>query len=500
MRNAEEHKKLLAQIAELEKISVNYFDVEKEFFLITSDNLDKVQSKFYGYSIQRDGIYEEDNLTPEAIKNLDGRGCYVYVEVRDGKITIKQDINGCWGIYIFRSGDYFALSNSFFRLLDYVKFKYPLTVNRDYCNYHMIEGLSTKSYFQTAINEVQLLDRNSILQIEIASKSFEIEIMTHKEHTIFIDSEEGIHALDSWVEFWGNLLRRVSQNTKFFSADLSGGFDSRIAFVPLLYSGIDLNTIRINSANDNLYSHKEDYAVASKIAKHYDFKLNRPTPSSHSLNYSLVDIFNMDFYTLQPVHTQIYVKLQKSVEKRYNLNGFCGETVRGYWNVPTKEFIANQKLRGRGYPRHLSDELKRSVEDILASGFNIIRNKYEIEDPNSRDIPQYLYKEAWSRSHHGKEVVSFQFANFISLSPVLDPKLRMLRLYTPECRDHNLLVAFIFARYEPDLLTFPFSSSHLIAPETIEYAKKINEQFPRRPKDVVEVTRGGGAFHLFLVD
>ena len=32
MINVEEHKKLLAQVTELEKNSVNYFDVEKEFF------------------------------------------------------------------------------------------------------------------------------------------------------------------------------------------------------------------------------------------------------------------------------------------------------------------------------------------------------------------------------------------------------------------------------------------------------------------------------------
>ena len=55
MINAEEHKKLLAQITELEKNSVNYFDVEKEFFLIDSDNLAKVKTRLYGYSIQATG-------------------------------------------------------------------------------------------------------------------------------------------------------------------------------------------------------------------------------------------------------------------------------------------------------------------------------------------------------------------------------------------------------------------------------------------------------------
>ncbi|MBR6712324.1 MAG: hypothetical protein IKI76_04925 [Selenomonadaceae bacterium] len=53
----------MAQVAELEKNSVNYFDVEKEFFLIDSDNLLQVRPKLYGYSIQRTGIYEDDDLT-----------------------------------------------------------------------------------------------------------------------------------------------------------------------------------------------------------------------------------------------------------------------------------------------------------------------------------------------------------------------------------------------------------------------------------------------------
>ena len=170
MRNSEEHKKLLEQIATLEQESVNYFDVEREFFLIDSDNLSNVQPRFYGYSIQADGIYEEENLTPEAIENLDGRGCYVYIDVRGGQITIKQDLNGSWGIYLFRHGDYFALSNSFFRLIDHVKFRYPLTVNRDYCYYLLISYVCSHAYSETALNEIQLLDRNAILHIDMTKK------------------------------------------------------------------------------------------------------------------------------------------------------------------------------------------------------------------------------------------------------------------------------------------------------------------------------------------
>ena len=171
MTGIDEHKNFLTQINELEKAGVNYFDVAKEFFLIDSDNLHTTKTRLYGYSIQATGIYEDDNLTEDAAKNFDGRGCYVYVEVRDGKITITQDLNGCRGIYLFRHGDYFALSNSFLRLLDHVKFRYALTVNRDYCNYLLVNDLCSHAYSETAINEIRLVERNAVLHIDAARKT-----------------------------------------------------------------------------------------------------------------------------------------------------------------------------------------------------------------------------------------------------------------------------------------------------------------------------------------
>ncbi|MBD3879960.1 MAG: hypothetical protein SR1Q5_09850 [Quinella sp. 1Q5] len=68
-----------------------------------------------------------------------------------------------------------------------------------------------------------------------------------------------------------------------------------------------------------------------------------------------------------------------------------------------------------------------------------------------------------------------------------------MRLETPEYPDPKLLMTLLFVRHEPDLLTFPFDSKRFIAPETIEYAKKINERFPRRmTADKVDK----GVFHL----
>ncbi|MBR2775419.1 MAG: hypothetical protein IKD73_10590 [Selenomonadaceae bacterium] len=494
MINADEHKKLLAQIAELEKNSINYFDVEKEFFLITSDNLLQVRPKLYGYSIQQSGIYEDDNLTAEAIDGLDGRGCYVYVGVKDGEITIKQDLNGSWGIYLFRHGDYFALSNSFFRLVDHVKFKYPLTVNRDYCHHLLTESLASKAHLESAINEIQLVERNAIIHIDIGKKQLELELINYREHTVALDSEEGIKALDNWVEFWGGVLHDLAQNTNFLTADLSGGFDSRMSLIPLLHSGTDLSKIRFFSLKLESHTYKEDYAIASQIAEHYNFKLNQDFSAQQAFcNYSINDIFNMDFYIRQTVHNSLAIcKLKKSIDKTYSLSGYGGESIRDHWlHFGSLERFWQSEIRIDSYSRPLSQEIARSREKILESAFSAIRDKYKIEDEDSLWIAQYMYLETRCRHHFGKFSLGKYFGNEIVLSTALDPEIRTVQIETPECPDANLLMALLFVRYEPDLLTFPFNSKRSIAPETIEYAKEINKRFPRR-LITDKVDRGGG--------
>ncbi|MBR6712050.1 MAG: hypothetical protein IKI76_03545 [Selenomonadaceae bacterium] len=486
MMNADERKKLLAQVVELEKDSVNYFDVEKEFFLIDSDKLSQVRPKFYGYSIQRTGIYEDDNLTPEAIASLDGRGCYVYVQVKDGKITITQDLNGSWGIYLFRRGDYFALSNSFFRLVDHVKFKYPLTLNRDYCHHLIISALVSHAYSETAINEIRLVERNTIIHIDTNKKTLETEPIDYKENTVPLDSQAGIVTLDNWVDLWGAVFRGLVQHTKFISTDLSGGFDSRITFLLLLNSGIDCNQVQINSIRSSFHTYAEDYEIATQIAAHYGLKLNQPLPRKKFLNYSLSDLLSLDLYQQQTTKKYPSVSFKKKyLDKLYSITGDAGEIIRGNWlrfNQSPKEFTHSQEDRAFFYSPALARELSHSTKAIFESAFRALRDKYKIADEDSHYLVQYLYQNTRCRNHFGKNMAGGYLRNIISLSPALDPQIRTLKLETPECPDPKLLMALLFVRYEPDLLTFPFDSNRFIAPETIEYAKKINGRFPLTQK------------------
>ena len=499
MQNAKKRENLLEQIAALEEDSVDYFDEEKEFFLITSENLQEIHTRFYGYSIQANGIYEEDNLTEEAVAGLDGRGCYVYVEVRDGQITIKQDLNGCWGIYLFRHGDYFALSNSFFRLLDHIKFRYPLTVNRDYCHYFMINTLCSHSYSETAVNEISLIERHAILKIDIAKKDLQTEMIDYKERCHLIYTEEGMATLDRWIELWGSVLRNVAKRTDFLNADLSGGFDTRVPFLMMLQSGTDLKKISLNSLKDP--GHSEDYGIASRIAAHYGLELNKPLPKHRFLNYSLHDSLNIDLHCRQTFKKMPGFITQKRVDKLYSFNGYAGETVRGNWlrfhQTPT-EFIRVRGSKWKRYSPALAEEIFCSVENILKSAFDSICEKYNCKNKESIELVQYLYQETRCRSHYGKNMVGRYLRNVIMLSPALDPLVRTLRIDTPECRNPRLLLAVIFTRYEPDLLKFPFQGNRIISPRSIAFAEKINERFPRRL--TTSKVNGAESFHLQPID
>ena len=103
------------------------FDYQKAFFIIDSNHLKDVKSEMFGFCLL-DGLVIE---TLEELQNQEpsSEGCYVYVNRTDKSIIIKQDFVGCYGIYLYKHGDYFALSNSFMYLVDYLKSKKPITFN-----------------------------------------------------------------------------------------------------------------------------------------------------------------------------------------------------------------------------------------------------------------------------------------------------------------------------------------------------------------------------------
>ena len=120
-----------------------FFDTN--FFIIDSENLSSISTKFYGYYLNENGLFCENNFDLNN-SHLTGRGCYVFIHKKEDTITVSQDFMGSYGLYLFRHDDYFALSNSFNFLLDHIKQKYPISFNRDYANHFLLMNLVSLSY------------------------------------------------------------------------------------------------------------------------------------------------------------------------------------------------------------------------------------------------------------------------------------------------------------------------------------------------------------------
>ncbi len=90
-------------------------DLENEFFIIDSSNLDTIEQRLYGFSLTDNEVIDNQSMKDNI--SLDAEGAYVYVEVNKDEIKISQDFNGSYGLYLFKSDDYFAISNSFLKLI-----------------------------------------------------------------------------------------------------------------------------------------------------------------------------------------------------------------------------------------------------------------------------------------------------------------------------------------------------------------------------------------------
>ena len=456
---------------------VSNFNPFEEFFVIDSDNLESVQSKLYGFCIQNGQFIENEADVDE--NKLAGDGTYILVKRAGDKIKIYQDFSGAYGLYLFCKDEYFALSNSFVRLVDYIKKNYDVTVNTDFTNALISSDLRLMSCFKTPVNEISVLDRCVIAEIDVKTKTLKQNFIDYKEKTVEICSKEGLEILDRWHDKWAKIIQNIVNNGGDLQADLSGGFDSRMSFCVVASSGIDLNAVCVNSAHDSFHSHSEDYEIASQIADCYGFKLNDKSHfCNEHYNFSLEDSFNISFYTKLGFHKQMYFKYHSFKKPRFSITGGGGEMIRGYLDEDLDSEINTFAELAQNYP-HYTDA-KKSIIKNLRESFDEIKKKYinfGREFPLEEAATQ-IYWESRARNHFAKVREEDYFANCYVLTPGMDSDVNKLKLSSKECHDRDLLMAVLLDRYSPNLLDFKIQGNRKINEETIKYAKKINKMFP----------------------
>ena len=464
--------------------ATNFFSPQDSFFIIDSENLTTVQTKLYGFSVQDNGIYDEANRPKDMLSKLNGRGVYVYVEKSADKITVMQDFVGSYGIFLYNKDGRFIISNSFLRLSEYLRTRVRISLNRDFANHFLVMGMTSLSYRETLLNEVEILPRNAIVNIDIKAQKFALEYINYHENTVQIDSPEGMQILDRWFARWTQFFKGLVDRTGNIEADLSGGRDSRIVFGLLRGAGVDLSKICIRSYQGKQYTFEEDYRITSEMSAKLGFTLNNSDNFTGGLlNFSLDDSVSIPFYVKASTHNQLQHKYTKFEDKRIKITGGGGETLREYWHPADKNFL--NISRARAFTGALKKELFASNQRIWETALQDIEKAYGFPR-TAPEMCSIVYRDIQQRYHNGGEAVESLLANEYKISPIMDEELSQLKINNQECTDNDLLFAVLYVRYCPELLQFRFDKKGF-NPETLEFARKLSAKYPRHDNTPVYV-------------
>ena len=451
--------------------------IENNFFIIDSNNLEKIKSIMYGFSISEKGL-----LTNNYYKKLGSyeepgpKGIYIMIRKIGEEIKINQDFYGSFGLYIYENKNtgFFALSNSFLLLEEYLVGKQNFSLNKEFSDNLIISGLCTPSIYETIVNEIILLPHNSFIVINTKKKTFTIHYIDYKENSIPFESQEGLEIIDKWVDKWAYIFRSLKNKTNNIRLDLSGGFDTRTVLSILLNSGIDMNEILIHSENDTLHCHEEDFKIASNISEKYGFKLNNLILDKNGTKLSAKDSIFLSIYTKLGFHKELYLKDTFYSNPIFEFTGSGGEIIRGYPFLPIKKYIELICSSAKEISRHTEEFYNSSLKLCNRSIILLKQNK---SYNNDYEITADFYWKGRTRHHYGKAALESYLSNIFTLHPLIDPDIKQLKFDINEKSSQDL-IAYIFVRFAHDLIYFPFEGKRELNKESIKKAEKLNKKLP----------------------
>ena len=428
----------------------------------------------YGFSISKNGILT-DNYYKQLgeYKEPEPQGVYVMIRKNLYEIIINQDFHGSFGLYLYenKNRNYFALSNSFLLLEEYLIGKQSLSFNKNFADNLILSELCSFSLKETLINEITQVPSNSFIIINIQQKSLKINLIEYQENTIPLESEEGMKIIDDWMDKWAYILRSLTKQTDNISFDLSGGFETRTLLSILLNSGIDLNNIVINSNKNKENEYNEDSLIAGNISSKYGFQINNLTYDNKSIKWSSKDSLSCTIYSKLGFHKEFYLKKNFYINPIFILSESGGEDIRGSPGYPIYEYL-----------KHLSTRnIKDNKEKLFNSSMHLLNRsvdflKYERNFNSDYEIANTLYSKILGRNHFGKSALESFMANIYFIRPLLDPEIRKIKFEINGNEAHDL-IAYIFIRYSPELIDFPFQGNRTLNSKSIKKAKTLKKNF-----------------------
>jgi len=451
--------------------------IEENFFIIDSNNLDNISSHMFGFSVTKNGI-----LTDNYYKQLgyyeepEPQGVFIMIRILGNQIRITQDFHGSYGIYLYENKEtgYFALSNSFLLLENYLVDKENITFNKDFADNLIITLTYSSSIYETLIKEIIKIPYNAIIIINRQTRKLKFNYINYKEKSVPFESKEGLKIIDKWIDKWGYIIRSIIKKTNNIYFDLSGGFDTRTLLSIVLSSGIDINNMSVRSIEDNVHGHDEDLKIAKNISTKFGFRINHLNLDKNFTKWDYKDSIISTLYTKLGFHKEFYIKKGFFDKPRFAFSGGGGEYIRGAPNFPISKFI--EALSSKGI------RIKGHAKEFYNSSFKLINRSIEymkkenICDNNEYEISSSLYSMSL-KNHFGKLAVEGFIANIYFIQPLIDPDLMKIKFNLSEENSHDL-ISYLYVRFAHDLINFPFQGNRTLSQRSIIKAEKLNNILP----------------------
>jgi len=338
----------------------------RDNLVLAASNLPLPRKACFGYVWIGADLYfcdGEGDDTPQLALGEDG--AYVAVLSDSGKISIGTDFFGFGKVYLYRSGSNWAVGRSLMGLAEYAASSdWSLTKDFTQLQAWFLRGNTMiggqLSSFRTVFKEISLVPAEQKLEIDCSKQ---LEILPRSQSVPNMSYSDGLQFA---LEEMCSRLRTLLKSDLPVSSDLTGGQDSRLIFGALVKAAgndIDLdNAVRFKSQ----VSWKQDFSIASKIAKRYDIGLNRSASKRVEPD---VD-YAMELWRLNDlgVYSTFYPVLPSSGE--IALNGCAPAYRRVYKHSSLKDemmanrtqWISDDAIVG------LEDAALHSLAEVLESG------------------------------------------------------------------------------------------------------------------------------------
>ena len=460
-------------------------------FIIDSNDLSAVKSALYGYMVTDDGRLFIDEIPDE----ISDTGSFVLVTCEDGRITVRQDICGQFGLFLYKKDGRFALSNSFFKLAEHLRGE--ITINQKAAAVLSCAISVPISKNDTLANEIIRLDNHASVEIDAASRTIEIvlgeKVLAFKR----ITGKDDLDLLDKWYFKWVRVFRQLAADGRQITADLSGGVDSRLVIAMLLSGNVDLDSsVRVLSHEYvDMEKDREDYVIAKQIAETFGFTLNAKglirtarsgeVPASVPYDYAKYTSFGNS-------NLIIYGK-EYLEEPQFNLKGL-GSTLKGGHNVAPDNWMwmtIREETR-LSDDRNAAKKIRRVM--WLRRKLGLKWPQLSALEPYCRDVCDQLLEGApadddhksaifyyhWSVSRQdGLKIVNWMTQNKIVLTPFHDPVIMRFD-YDPDRKDGLWFATLLYDRFCPKMLEFPLEGGRSFNRRTVEEVSAINAKYPVR--------------------